>query len=132
MSSQRLRPGVVCVDSKPLGKAALNGGLQGAVVRNASRCEIAYATQIGECATQRTCSCTGVGNHVEGGWLIDVVDRLGKMLSDVADVSDSEDVGTKLLLDLKVELLDESRPEVGSLCNEPKTRDRGEVRKLSR
>ena len=35
------------------------------------------------------------------------------MLADVADIADGEDVGAELLLNLKIELLNESRPELG-------------------
>jgi hypothetical protein len=41
--------------------------------------------------------------------LVDVVDRFGQMLADVADIADGEDVGAELLLNLKIELLNESR-----------------------
>ena len=35
------------------------------------------------------------------------------MLANVADIADGEDVGAELLLNLKIELLNESRSELG-------------------
>jgi hypothetical protein len=53
------------------------------------------------------------GDGVERLRLVDVVDRFRQMLADVADIADGEDVGAELLLNLKIELLNESRPELG-------------------
>ena len=87
-------------ERQALGKASLEGGLQGVVVRDAFALDIADATQIRKLSAQRACSATGIGDWVEWRGLIDAVDRFWQVLPDVADVAYGEDVGTKLLLNL--------------------------------
>src|SRR5277367_1951707 len=52
------------------------------------------------------------------------------MLTDVAHIADGEDVGSKLLLNLQVELLDECVLEVGRFGYERETVDKGEISEL--
>src|SRR5580698_6811971 len=59
--------------------------------------------------------------------LVDVVDRLRQMLADVADITDRKDVGSNLLLDLQIVLLDESIFEVGSFGHKRQASDRCQV-----
>src|ERR1700691_6375367 len=74
----------------------------------------------------------GVGDGVIRQRLVDVVDGFRQMLTDVADIADDEDIGAELLLHLQVELLSETRLEIGSFGYKRQTGDGGKVRDLGR
>ena len=73
--AQPLAPGVVCVECEALGKAALKGGLQCAVVRYALALDVADPGQIGKLRGKRTCRPSWIGDGLNGaGWLMLLID----------------------------------------------------------
>src|ERR1700733_2428193 len=127
---QSLGPGVVCIKSQPLGEATLEGGLQAVVVRDTFGREITDATQIGKRSVKRARRTCRIGDGVERQGLVDAVDRFRQMLTDVGDIADDEDVGSDLLLNLHIELLNESALEVGRFGYERQTIDGGQISEL--
>jgi hypothetical protein len=129
--AQRVSPSVVGVKGKAFGETALEGCLQRVVVGDAfagqpfdltnvrqkllpvstcppSRYIPAQARRvIGRCVVLGSKNLSRRGN-------VDVVEKLGQMLADVANIANGQDVGSKLLFHLQVELLDHGGFSLGS------------------
>jgi len=90
--------------------------------------DVAYPSEVWQLIVERTSRPSGIGYGIERCRLVDVVDGFRQVLADVPYLASRDDVGAPLPFNLQIELLNESRPELGRFGYERESRYIRQVR----